>query len=185
MDGRLTQEDVTFVRNTFDEFKSLDLKKMEAALTKVEEIRWGELHTDLISKLFNVDFTDLLDRRNYIRIPVRIKLLYKYKNKKYEDFTHDLSVSGACLPFNRELKPGFIIKIIFYIGYKKWFGIAQTKIKLDAMISWAKPSSNIMGVEFLTLSDKVKKHLANLVYWHLEQKIKDFENLVVVENLPQ
>lgn len=160
------------LRRNFNQFKSLDSKKLEIPLTRMEEIRWSELHSYLIKALFGSAYSMLLDQRDYIRVPLKIDLVYRFEGKKYYGTTKDLSVYGTCLQYNPSLYIGAKVKLFFEMKSKGIFR-RKKRISLDAKIVWMNTEIHLMGIEFYNIVPEAKSFLSDAIYSFLEEKITD------------
>ncbi len=163
------------LKNLFFKFKTLDEAKLSGPLSRMEEMQWAEYHEIIVNELFKNAYNILLDKRNNIRVPLSIPLEYKTKKGRVKTHTKDISLEGMCLPYDRISTIGEELKIKFLIGYKKWFFTWYKKVKIVGKVNWVKFDIDSMGIQFEDISEKDKKQIFTLIYWHLEKLVEKYE----------
>ena len=151
--------------------KDLNRRKTSTHLSEEEEARWLQLYLGILS-LFGTRHAGLLEQRNSMRVPCRVRVDLELNQERFYAMSYDMSLQGLAIEFSDHIQEAANVSMTIHLSRRRLLGLLPgITIETRGTVRWKSREANRVGISFDSLSQLDLQRIEDAIFKRIQSQV--------------
>ena len=167
----LNREQIERIEQELPLLKELNRRKTKTHLSEEEEARWLQLYLGILS-LFGSRHAGLLEQRNSMRVPCRMRVDLEVGTERFYAMSYDMSLQGLAIEFSDHIHKDAKVSMTIHPSRRHFLGLLPgSAVETHGTVRWKSREANRVGISFDNLTSHDQHRVEEAIFKRIQSQV--------------